>query len=431
MTRRRWAAALSALSALALAACEEDFVDRVGVDGTDAFDTYVSIGTSISMGYQSNGVYYAGQINSWPSLLADAAFAEFTNPLIEAPGCPPPIVAPLQFFRRLDASSLAGAPTTPCAPNFEEVATILPENNVAIAGSTASSALRTSPTTFPEATSGRVLYSRVLRADDTQTTAMVAQEPTFVSVELGANEVLGAATSGLVVPTTYHPVTHLVDNSTGTFIPADVFAAEYDEVIDAVESTDARAVLVTVPQVANIVSLRTGAEIAGQSAAFAARGVTVAASCATTDAANLLFVPNKVLPALAAAAQGATPTLSCANVPGAVDYVLSPTEAQTLSTNIAAMNEHIAEVAGARGYALFEGNEVLSVITENKPPFLVARLLSCAYPYGQFISLDGVHPNNNGHLLIANGAAEAINAHYGFAIPQRTVTIVPANDVCN
>ena len=52
---RRWALALSALTVLSLAACEESFVDEVGVEGTSAFDRYVAIGTSISMGVQSGG----------------------------------------------------------------------------------------------------------------------------------------------------------------------------------------------------------------------------------------------------------------------------------------------------------------------------------------------------------------------------------------
>jgi hypothetical protein len=33
------------------------------------------------------------------------------------------------------------------------------------------------------------------------------------------------------------------------------------------------------------------------------------------------------------------------------------------------------------------------------------------------VSLDGVHPNEDGYQQMANAAADALNATYGFAIP--------------
>ena len=439
---RRWALALSALSALSLAACEESFVDEVGVAGTSAFDRYVSIGTSISMGVQSSGVYYAGQINSFPSLTADAAFADFDNPLIEAPGCSPPLIAPLQFFRRLDASSAAGAPQVACAPNVEGVT--LPENNVAVSGATTYQALNIAPADVPSAS----VFARVLPGDQSQVEAMTAQDPTFVSVELGANEVLRAAAGGVLVPAGYNATTGAVGEFApgvpGTFVPFNVWAPVYDDVIDAVVATGARAVLVTVPQVASIVSLRRGSELWADRAALQARGVILDANCGAAAANNLIFVPTKILGAIGAAMAGAGPqAVSCADVPQTADAVLSTADEAALTAIIQAMNDHIAELADANGFALFEGNDVLGFMIENRPAFSAARLISCNLPFGQFISLDGVHPNTNGHRLIAfggvnadgtdsvDGITDVINQHYGFALEQHDVQAAAPNDVCS
>jgi hypothetical protein len=439
---RRWALAVGALSVLSITACEESFVDEVGVEGTSAFQRYVSIGTSISMGVQSTGVYYAGQINSWPSLVADAAFADFESPLIAAPGCTPPLIAPLQFFRRLDASSAATAPTTPCAPNLEGVT--LPENNVAIDGATTFQALNVAPAEAP-----RAVYARVLPDGETQVSAMAAQDPTFVSVELGANEVLRAAVGGVLLPAGYNTTTGAIGDVTGlpgvqgTFVPFEIWAPVYDEVIDAVVETGARAVLVTVPQVASIVSLRRGAELWADRAALQARGVVLNADCGPGGAGenNLIFVPTKILNAIgAAAATGSAQFVSCADVPMSGDAVLSVAEAAALTAIIGQMNDHIIELAETNGFALFEGNDVLGFMVEHRPAFSAARLVSCSFPFGQFISLDGVHPNTEGHRLIASGSSEGggvagvtdvINAHYGFSLEQHDVAVVDPTLVCN
>jgi hypothetical protein len=54
--------------------------------GEGDFHRYVAIGTSISMGVQSDGVYSATQLTSWPAQLGRLANREITLPLIAFPG---------------------------------------------------------------------------------------------------------------------------------------------------------------------------------------------------------------------------------------------------------------------------------------------------------------------------------------------------------
>ena len=62
---RRWALAFTSLALVFLTACPPDR-GPFGPEGRSAFVRYVSIGTSISEGWQSDGVVYTSQVNSWP-----------------------------------------------------------------------------------------------------------------------------------------------------------------------------------------------------------------------------------------------------------------------------------------------------------------------------------------------------------------------------
>src|SRR6478672_6039709 len=97
--KRTWSLSAIALASIALVACSED--RTTGPAGQEAFSKYVAIGTSLSMGDQSDGVVYFSQQHDWTALLAHAAFASYTQPLVAPPGCFSPLIAPLQFNRRL------------------------------------------------------------------------------------------------------------------------------------------------------------------------------------------------------------------------------------------------------------------------------------------------------------------------------------------
>ena len=89
-TNRCSAAALGLL--LAVAACENDTVNRpfstTPVD--PLFDRYVSMGNSITSGFQSGGILDSTQQQSYAVLLAKAMHSPVFVPSLTKPGCPPP-----------------------------------------------------------------------------------------------------------------------------------------------------------------------------------------------------------------------------------------------------------------------------------------------------------------------------------------------------
>ena len=236
------------------------------------------------------------------------------------------------------------------------------------------------------------LYSRVLAPGQTQVTAMLAEQPSFVSVELAANEVLPASTGRVEAMTPYAE-----------------WERDYDAVLAAVKSTGARAVLVGLPNnAANFPSIRSSREFFNQWPALLALRITVSLNCYLSS--NRLFIPGYLLTLVSKAPVTAT----CANVPGTVDYVLTPSDVSAINARMAQMNARMQAKASENGYAYFSLDAVYGL---PKPAFNVPDLLFSSRPFGVNISLDGVHPSSAGQAILASAAVKAINAKYGLAIP--------------
>jgi hypothetical protein len=417
--KRNWSLSAGAVALVVLAACSDD--RTTGPAGQDAFARYVAIGTSLSMGVQSDGVVYFSQQQDWTKLLTHQAFAQYTQPLVAPPGCFSPLIAPLQLSRRLSGISAAASQTTSTADTActSFGAVTLPANDVAIDGANTYDALYVTPETASvEGVKRRRQYRLVLPPKNSQVTAMMQQKPTLVSVELGANEALGAA-SGLLFP----KAGYRGAASAGTFVPNAVWQPVYDALIDSVKKTGAKVLLVGVPKTNGFVSLRTGDELYADRAAFQSFGVIISPNC--QGSANSIFVPIKVLNAVGAAqATGQPQTLSCADTPGAQDNILTPADVQLIDGVISGMNAHISSVAQANGWAYLDLSTVWAQWVARRGAFSIVNLLSCVRPYGQYVSLDGVHPNVQGYQEMANAAADALNTGYGFVIPSNPQTVL-------
>ena len=360
----------------------------------EMFARYVALGTSNSQGVQSAGIFAASQRAAWPAELARRVGVAFSLPLLEDPGCGPPLLPPLASdFVLVGAfgDDLVTGVMNFCAPLRAGV--VLPANSVAISGAKVRDALRTTPEieAAHNARKGQ-LYSRVLPPGHTQVTAMLAQKPTFVSVELAANEVLPASTGRIEAMTPY----------------AD-WERDYDAVIAAVKSTDARALLVGLPNnAANFPSIRRARELFNEWPDLLALRVTVSVSCYFSP--NYVFIPGYLLTLISRAPT----TASCANVPGTVDYVLTSSDMSAINARMAQMNARMQTKAKDNGWAYFSIDAVYGL---PKPNLDVVNILFSSTPFGSQISLDGVHPSSSGQAILANAAARAIAAKYGVAIP--------------
>ena len=360
-------------------------------------EKFVAIGTSISMGWASDGVYAGSQRASWPALMRFGSdTTAISLPLIQSPGCTSPVLAPIADGKRLSGEPSIGS--SECAPNADGVH--LPAQNVAIAGALASDALQRPPENASLVNTP--WYERVLPVGTTQVTAALAQKPTLVSIELGGNEVLKAS-SGLVIPD-------------GTVVPFVEFEAAFDAVLDAVGAAHPKVLVFGVPTDARkFPLLRRGDAIFADSAEFAALHVDVSSDC--KDSPNYVNVAAKSpFFAMSAAQRFAhglpNPVFSCADIPGATDLVLTPADIDAVNAILAQMADHAKQEAAKRGYAFASLGALYDKPNLQPATYSVIAQLTSATPFGDYISLDGVHPTAKGQGLLAAAAAEALNAKY-------------------
>jgi hypothetical protein len=399
---KRTFALLSA--SLAFVACADPtappvVTPRLSVQATpqELFARFVALGTSNSMGVVSAGISAAGQRTAWPAQLASRIGVPFSMPLVQDPGCSPPLIAPLAANMVLVAGftafgeDLVSAVMNVCMPLRDGIT--LPTNNVAISGAKARDALRTTPESEaahnPKAGE---MYSRVLPPGHTQVTAMLAQNPTFVSVELAANEVLPASTGRIAAMT-----------------PFAEWVSDYDQIIAAVRSTGAAGVLVGLPNnAANFPSIRRAREFFNEWPDLLAFGVSMSFNCYLSS--NYVFIPGYVLKLISR-----TPTTAtCKDVPGEADYILTSSDMNALNARMAQMNAYIEAKANENGYAFFKLSALYDL---PKGSLNLYDVLFSNNPFGPNISLDGVHPSAQGQTILATAAVQAINARYGLGIP--------------
>lgn len=359
--------------------------------GPSYMANYVALGTSVTMGWRDDGVYGESQATSWAAQLAKRLHTPWSYPAIAFPGCKPPFASPLGSFRRIDGSPSYGSNAT-CAPN--EAGVTLPTRNLAVENATAREALTGTESPF---TGRGPVTSRVLPTGMTQVSALLAMDATFVSVEFGGNEILPAQ-AGVLAPGL-------------TFTPFPVFQASYAGIIQAVKSTGARALLVSIgSDIRNFPAIRTGPEIAAEREAFARYGITVAADCDASP--NFLFVRGIVPTAVLTAKMAGAATISCTDRPGTVDYILSPNDVAFINNLAAQMDAEILRHAAENGYATFPLG-ALYEIAKDGVPFDLESYLTSPTPYGELISLDGVHPSEMGAAVLARAGAKAIRTTYG------------------
>ncbi len=408
------------LFVVALAACADDTSAprtpvspdlNLGVESRGLMRRYVAIGTSISMGWQSDGLVESDQRAAWPTQLAATVDVRMPQPLIQSTGCRSPLRAPLASGVRLSGEP-AGAPAASfsCAalvPNAETV------RNVAIASATTRDALFTTPELQLDPFYSK-LYPRVLKPGATQLSTALALDPKVLSIEFGGNEVLNAR-SGIAIPGV-------------TITPFATWAPQYTQLVGALVSPGRKLVLSSlIADVGSFPSFRRGSELwADRTTFLAAFHVNVAADCDASS--NLLFIPVRVPTAVAAGltarAQGQPPvTLSCADGGiGVQDFVLSSAEQGVVNATLAAMNAHIIAVAAQHDVAHF-ALDALYGRGDLKPPFSVVQLMTSAAPYGSYTSLDGIHPSGLGHTVLAAAAATALNARYGMGLPVPSTSV--------
>jgi hypothetical protein len=406
-------AALALLIAVFIVACDDDVLNPP--DAVDPmFNRYVAMGASLTAGFQSGGINDSTQLQSYAVLLAQQFQTEFEIPLLNKPGCPPP------FTNIFTQETLGGPNAPPCAARVTPIPTRI--NNVAVPGAAVIDILSNlDPDSDPNTLTSFILGGR------TQLEAAADAQPTFVSIAIGSNDILGALANEA------NPGDPALITAPATF------ATRYGDMLDQLEAlaTIQGGVLIGVQPVfvdATTVSapfFTAGAAwqqfelfFDGQTAPL--NFFDVNAACATA------FVPFPVGGGLLALANAKVDSVQngLLNPIDVIPAALDCTDAQAITAaelgnvlaTLAAYNAAIEAEATARGWAYLDPAPVFTGLAATAgafrpfPAFDPADPQHETQPFGFALSIDGIHWSATLHDAVAAAMIVAINAEYGTSV---------------
>lgn len=446
---------------------EESVVLEEFTSGSADFSKYVALGNSLTAGFADGALYKVSQENSTPAILAQqfAALANggsFTQPLTNdnvggllAGGNPLPGFGPRLTYGGLDDN---GNPIIVPVNNLNPGATITtdivlnnptgPFNNLGVPGAKSFHLLAPGYGNIAALPNANPYFVRMASSPNTTVIAdAIAQQPSFVSLWIGNNDVLGYALSGgdgsnPITPMTGAPgvgfeqtyqalVGSLVGNIPNvqgilgnipnvTAIPH-FTTVPYDPIpLDAASAgalNQAYAAYNGGLQVAAQNNLISSDEVEKRTIVFAeGEGNTMVLIDENLTNLSALGLPNFrqstendlfVLPLSSLIPQGYGTQIQLED-----RWVLTPEEQAEIAEATNQFNQVISAVAAANGFALLDANTLLDQLArtgiESNGLILRSNLVT-----GGAFSLDGVHPNSRGYALIANEMLKEIDETYG------------------
>ena len=453
--------------------------------GTADFSKYVALGNSLCAGYSDNALFKSGQEGSYTNILSKqfalvggGAFTiPYMNDNIGGLLLGGTVIAGPRLYFDVPTSTptpVAGMPTTDIINHLTG-----PFNNMGVPGAKSYHLLAPgygSVAGVPLGTANPYFARFASTPSATILGDAMAQNPTFFSLWIGNNDVLGYATTG---GDGTNPITPEIG-------PAGVgFNGTYKYLLNTLTSQGAKGVVANIPYVTTVPFFTTvpfnpitakviggGNEATGQATiaalnaqlygpldqALTAFGQPDRINILSTTGPNPLLIKDESITDLSAQLTAAfTPImgpttaaiygqifgqarqstaadlilLTTQSVIGTapvgssyplnsygVTYplgdkdVLIPTEIAELKTATDAFNLIIKNDAALHGLAFVDANKFLS--DANSGGVIGDNYtLTSTYVTGGLFSLDGVHPSPRGYAYIANKFLEAINATYG------------------
>lgn len=361
--------------------------------GDADFTRYVAVGDSLTAAFMSGGLGRTAQLNSYPILIYRQATGQstgFEQPYVSDPGIP--AVLELKSLAPLTIGPRPGS-GQPLNLNLQR-----PYNNLAVPGADVHDVVAT-------VTDNGGLHDLILRGLGTQLQQAVALNPTFVTVWIGNNDVLGAALAGRVIEGV-------------TVTPVASFEADFRTIVNAFASRGIEMAIANIPDVTGIPYVTTIPFVVVNPATN--QPVIVNGQPVPLIGPNGLLTPadQVLLTARAELAQGKgiPAALGGTGQPLSDAVVLSAAEIATINARVAAFNNIIRSEATRVNAAHVDMNAVFrQVATEGIN--VGGITFTENFLTGGIFSYDGVHPNAFGYAYVANLFIDAINEQFEGEIP--------------
>lgn len=454
--------------------CDQDFdnpVEDIKVTAGEAdFQKYIALGNSLTSGYRDNALYRSGQENSYPNMLAGlmkaAGGGEFTTPYMpndtggftDLPGFPGKLS--LQIVN----GALTPVPSAPGAA-LDFLADKGKFQNMGVPGAKSYHLVAPGygdPAGLKKDTITANPY--FVRFASNTSNSIVAdaakQEPTFFSLWIGNNDVLGYATSG---------GTGVDHNETGNLVAskyksndisnATVVAGALEQIIATMTNSakKPKGVIANIPSVTSIpyfttvpynaITGLTDVQISGLNTAYAQYNGGLALALKNNLINQAEYEQRLIKPFTAGATQNALViidkdltnlsalglnsyrqatskdliTLTAlpyirqgygTQIQMPDQYVLTEKETAKAEAAVTKYNASIASLATKYNLALVDAYSEMKKLSSSSGIKYYGQTYTTAFISGGAFSLDGVHLTGTGYAIVANMFADAINRKY-------------------
>lgn len=399
------------------------------------FSRYVALGDSLTAGYASGGLVAHHQYGSYPALLARQAGVPtgiqqhgFQLPIVSEPGFPP-LIQLLSLQGPVIGVPPGAHPGTPLNATYPA-----PYNDLGVPGFTLYDMLTKTGDIMNllAGNTDNAMADLILRTpqvpgptgdliDFSAITQAVALDPTFVTLWIGNNDILSAATAAT-------PIEGV------TMTPVDIFASLYQQAVATlVQATSADIVLINLPNATAIPFVTTVTpfvtipgigviQLQGSNGPVSADSyVTLLASSLIAQGYGLPIPGSPPLP----------DDLTINPTTGAVTpgVILRPDEVATINGRIAAFNHIIADTAATFGLPVLDINSRFDAIAGGDLWVLGGLDISADFLLGGIFSYDGVHPQNIGYALVVTELVDLINDYWGASIEQPDMSAILCGEV--
>jgi len=356
------------------------------------FSRYVAMGDSLTAGFTSGSLNATYQAWSFPAQLAGAfGVSDFQQPLVSPPGIPAILQLRGLFPTVILPASGQGVPLNLNLPR--------PYNNMGVPGATLHDLIATT-------TDNGGLHDLILRRQGfTQLEEGLGLHPTFVTLWIGNNDVLGAALSGRVI-----------DGVTMT--PVAQFQAMLTTAVGAIAQSGAKMAIANIPGVTTIPFVNTlpiyifnpqtnqPVLVNGHPIPF------IGPNGPLQPGDYVLLTASSEL----AQGKGIPVALGGSGQPLSDSVVLSAAEVAAIQARVNAFNAIIAGLASQVGAALVDDHALLHQLESGFVPVGGIEFTG-AFLTGGIFGYDGFHPTKIGYGFIANLFIEAINQKFGTKVP--------------
>lgn len=388
--------------------------------GEANFTSYVAVGNSLTAGYQDGALFREGQLHSYPKCIADQVNQLGANLNFQIPTIAEPGIGTRISVTKLTATGAEIAINTVIS-SPDNIALARPYNNLGVPGSVLwipnSNGLPISDVfqnvSFLTSTSRNNPYFSIVLRSELFGKNIIAQvkalNPTFLTVWLGNNDVLGYATSGGTSP------------SIPT--PTPMFQQLYKMMIDSLVATGAQIVTANIPDVTVLPYFTTVPPY------YTVGGVKTYLWGQTNNGVRKLTDNDYVaFTAMTLIQTGVYGLSQAAPLPNSL--VLDKDEVAIAQKSVIDFNQIISSVCAA---AKLKDGKSIPVVDINGFLYSIKQhgitvageTFTSDYIKGNLFGFDGVHPSSKGQALVANEFIKIINTRFNANISYVDITAIP------